>query len=116
MLKLVEVVQDFIRQTNIQLNPKKCEMVKIGKDIHQSFPLLDETSGEITQLECVDDRKVIRYLGAPLGKGKISKMKWCEGQLVKMKTKAQLLEESGLKTTQVIDSIQTSVVPTSEFL
>jgi hypothetical protein len=77
---------------------------------------LDETSGEITQLECVDDKKVIRYLGAPLGKVKFSKMKWCERQLVKMKTKAQILAESGLKTTQVIDSIKTFVLPMSEFL
>jgi hypothetical protein len=73
ILKLVEVVQNFIRQSNIQLNPKKCEILKLGKDIHTSFPLLDESTGEITQLECVDDKKVIRYLGAPLGKGKISK-------------------------------------------
>jgi hypothetical protein len=116
MLILVEVIQDFIRQSNIQLNPKKREMLKLRKDIHTSFPLLDETTGESIQLECVDDKKVIRYLSAPLGKGKISKMKWCERQLVKMKTKAQILEESGLKTTQVIDSIKTFVLPMSEFL
>jgi hypothetical protein len=71
-------------------------MLKIRKDIHPSFPLLDEISGEINQLECVDDKKVIIYLGAPLGKGKISKMKWCERQLIKMKTKAQILAVSGL--------------------
>jgi hypothetical protein len=29
MLKLVEVVQYFIRQSNIQLNPNQCEMLKI---------------------------------------------------------------------------------------
>jgi hypothetical protein len=33
-----------------------------------------------------------------------------------MKTKAQILAESGLKTTQVIDSIRTFVLPMSEFL
>jgi hypothetical protein len=111
MLKLVEVVQDFIRQSNIQLNPKKCEMLKIGKAIHPSFPLLDESTGEITQQDCVDDKKVIRHLGDPLGKGKINKMKWCERQLVKMKTKAQILAESGLKTAQVINSMNTFVLP-----
>jgi hypothetical protein len=92
MLKLIDVVQDFFQQSNIQLNPKKCEMLKIGKDIHPSFHLLDEARGEITQRDCVDDKKVIRYLDAPLGKGKISKMKWPERQLVKMKTKAQILQ------------------------
>jgi hypothetical protein len=51
---------------------------------------LNESTGEITQLECVDDKKVIRYFGAPLVKDKITKMKWCERQLVKMKTKAQI--------------------------
>jgi hypothetical protein len=43
-------------------------------------------------------------------------MKWCERQLAKMKAKAQILAESGLKTTQVIDSIKTFVLPMSEFL
>jgi hypothetical protein len=73
MLILVEVVQDFIRQSNIQLNPKKCEILKLGKDIHTSFPLLGETTGETTQKECVDDKKVIRYLSAPLWQGKLAK-------------------------------------------
>jgi hypothetical protein len=39
---------------------------------------------------------------APLGNGKIKKMKWCEGQLVKMKSKATLIAESGLKTCQCL--------------
>jgi hypothetical protein len=43
--------------------------------VKSPFPVMDKFNGETTQLECVDDRKVIRYLGAPLGKGKISKMK-----------------------------------------
>jgi hypothetical protein len=39
MLKLAEVVQDFIRRSNIQLNPKKCEILKIGKisKLHSLF-------------------------------------------------------------------------------
>jgi hypothetical protein len=75
MLKRVEEEQDFIRQSNIQLNPRKREILKIEKDIHTTFPLLDESKNEIIQLDCVDDKKVIRYLGASLGKGKISKIK-----------------------------------------
>jgi hypothetical protein len=55
---------------------------------------MDESTNEITQLDCFDSKKVIRYLGSPLGKGKISKMKWCERQLLKMKSKAQILVES----------------------
>jgi hypothetical protein len=43
-------------------------------------------------------------------------MKWCERQLVKMKTKAQILAESGLKTIQVINSIKRFELPMSEFL
>jgi hypothetical protein len=55
------------------MKSQKMRNVKIRKDVHTSFPLLDESTGEITQLDCVGDKKVIRYLGAPLGKGKISK-------------------------------------------
>jgi hypothetical protein len=43
-------------------------------------------------------------------------MKWCERQLTKMKNKATIFAESGLKTTQVIDSINTFILPMSEFL
>jgi hypothetical protein len=78
------------------------------------FPFYEFT-GETALLECVNNKKVIRYLGAPLGKGKSSKMKWCERQLTKMKNKATILAESGLKTTQVIDSIKTFILPMSEF-
>jgi hypothetical protein len=38
MMELVRVVQDFIRESNIQVNPKKCEMLKIGKDHYDIFP------------------------------------------------------------------------------
>jgi hypothetical protein len=44
MMELVRVVQDFIRESNIQLNPKKCEMLRIGKDHHDTFPLTDEST------------------------------------------------------------------------
>jgi hypothetical protein len=45
MLKIVQVVQDFIRESNIQLNPKKCKMLKIVKDFCNTFPLTDESIG-----------------------------------------------------------------------
>jgi hypothetical protein len=72
-------------------------MLKIGKDHHDTFPLTDESTGETALLECANSKKVIRYLGASLGKGKISKMKWCERQLTKMKNKAITLAESAWK-------------------
>jgi hypothetical protein len=52
-------------------------MLKIGRDPHHTFPLTDESTGETALLDCVNNKKVIRYLCAPLRKGKISKMKWC---------------------------------------
>jgi hypothetical protein len=115
MMELVRVVQDFIRES-IQLYPKKCEMLKIGKDPHETFPVTDESTGETALLDCINNKEVIRYLGPPLRKNKISKMKWFQPQLTKMKNKAIILTESGLKTTQVIDSIQTFILPMSEFL
>jgi hypothetical protein len=43
-------------------------------------------------------------------------MKWGAGQLIKMKSKATLIGESGLKTCQVIDEFKTFVFPMAEFL
>jgi hypothetical protein len=43
-------------------------------------------------------------------------MKWCENQLIKMRTKATIIAESGLKTSQVIDAIKTFIIPMAEFL
>jgi hypothetical protein len=43
-------------------------------------------------------------------------MKWCENQLIKMRTKATIIEESGLKTSQVIYEIKTFIIPIAQFL
>jgi hypothetical protein len=67
MIELAKAVQDFIRKSNIQIfNEKKS---------HQLFLLRDYFKGEIIFFDCVDNKLVRRYLGAPFGKGKISKMK-----------------------------------------
>jgi hypothetical protein len=75
MMELVKIVQGFIREHNIQQNPKMCEMPKISKNPHKTFPFTDGSTGEIELLNYIDNKKVIRYIGAPLGKGKISLMK-----------------------------------------
>jgi hypothetical protein len=116
MHNLFEAVQDFICESNIQFNPKKCELLKIGNDNNMEFIIKDKKTGEFNSLDCQDKTKIIRYLDAPLGKGKVTKMKWCENQLIKMLTKATILAESGLKTSQVIDGIKTFIIPMVEFL
>jgi hypothetical protein len=115
VIELVRIVKHFIRESNIQLDAKKCEILKLGEDHHQSFSLQDDSRGEITYLDCPGNKHVIRYLGVPLGKGNISRMKWYERLLTKMKTKETILAESGLKTTQVIDFIKTFVLPYLNF-
>jgi hypothetical protein len=94
MHTLFEEVQDFIWESNIQLNPKKCELFKIGNDNSTEFIIKDNKTGEFNSLDCQDKTKIIRYLVAPLGKGKVTKMKWCENQLIKMRTKATILAKS----------------------
>jgi hypothetical protein len=89
---------------------------QIGKDHRDTFPLTDECTGQTVLLDCVNERRVIRYLSAPLGRGKIRKMKWCQKQIVKMEGKETILAESGLKITHVIDAIKTFVLPMAEFL
>jgi hypothetical protein len=73
MLKLVKVVQDFIRQSNIQLNPKKWEILKIGKDNYTRFPLMGEFTVDTTQLDCVNDKKLLDIWELPLVKAKSAK-------------------------------------------
>jgi hypothetical protein len=43
-------------------------------------------------------------------------MKWCENQLIKLRTKATIIAESGLKISQAIDAIKTFIIPMVEFL
>jgi hypothetical protein len=62
-MKLLRIVNDFNYESNIQLNPKKCEMVKIGNDFHTEFKITDPTSGDENILDCSDNTRVIRYLG-----------------------------------------------------
>jgi hypothetical protein len=64
MSELVRVVKDFIGQSNIQLNAKKVEILKLGKDHHQSFHLLIHFSSETTFLDCTDDKLDVIYLVA----------------------------------------------------
>jgi hypothetical protein len=73
MHTLFNVVTDFICESNVQLNPKKSELLKIGNDNHTEFIIKDKKTGEFNSLDCQDKMKIIRYLGAPLGKGKIIK-------------------------------------------
>jgi hypothetical protein len=106
LTNLFNVVQDFIYESNIHLNTKKCEILRIGDDGQTSFEIKDLRTFETGNLNCEDGSKIIRYLGAPLGKGKITKMK----------SKATLIAESGLKTCQVIDAFKTFVIPMAKFL
>jgi hypothetical protein len=111
-----DVVADFICESNVQLNPKKCEPLKIGNDNHTEFIINDKTTGECNTLDCRDKMKIIRCLGVPLGKGKVTKMTWWVNQLIKMPPKAKIIAESGLQTSQVIDIIKTFIIQMAEFL
>jgi hypothetical protein len=114
--QLVEIVNDFNWHSNIQLNPKKCEILKIGKDHNTEFTIQDPISKETNIISCKDGTNVVRYLGIPLTARKISKMKWCQNQLFKMQHKATKLSEAGLNITQLIAGIKTFVLPMAEFL
>jgi hypothetical protein len=113
---LVEIVNDFNYHSNIQLNPKKCEILKIGKDRNVEFIIQDPISKKSNTIQCKDGTNVVRYLGIPLATRKIAKMKWCQSQLSKMHYKATKLSEAGLKITQLIAGIKTFVLQKAEFL
>jgi hypothetical protein len=115
MYYLFNAVLNFIYQSNVQLNPKKYELFKIGNDSKTEFIIKDRKTGEFSTLDCQDKTKIIRFRGAPLGKGKFTKMKWWENQLIKMRTKETIIEELGLKTSQVIDTIKTFVIQWPNF-
>jgi hypothetical protein len=112
----MEIVNDFNCHSNIQLNPKKCEILKIGKDRNTEFNIQDPISKESNIIQCKDGTNVVRYLGIPLATIKIAKMKWCQNQLSKMHHKATKLSEAGLKITQLIAGIKRFILPMGEFL
>jgi hypothetical protein len=66
MMDLVGIVNDFNYESNIQLNPKKCEILKIGNDFYSDFRIVDPISKNENVIDCSDNTKVIRYLGAHL--------------------------------------------------
>jgi hypothetical protein len=116
VVTLVGVVNDFNWGSNIQLNSKKCEILKIGRDYNSEFTIQDPISKESNIISCKDGTNVVRYLGIPLATRKIAKMKWCQGKLSKIYHKANKMAESVLKITQVIVAIKTFVLPMAEFL
>jgi hypothetical protein len=66
MMELVRIVNDFNYESNIQGNPKKSEMLKIGNDSHTEFRIIEPISGDENIIDCSDNTRVITYLGAPL--------------------------------------------------
>jgi hypothetical protein len=91
-------------------------MLKIGNDFQPELGIIDLISGNENVIDCSDNNKVIRYLGAPLAMRKLSKMKWCQTILTKMHQKNTKIAESGLKIAQITAAIKTFVLPMSENL
>jgi hypothetical protein len=52
------------------------QLLKTGNANYTEFVIRDERNGESNNFNCQDKTKIIRYLLAPLGKGKVTKMKW----------------------------------------
>jgi hypothetical protein len=77
MEALVSIVNDFNFESNMPLNPKKYENLKIGNDEHIQFRIEDPISYDSNLIDCSYNPKVIRYLGSTLAMGKLSKMKLC---------------------------------------
>jgi hypothetical protein len=78
LTKGFKVVRDFVDESNTQLKTKKCELLRIGNDDFTAFEINNMQTCEKNVLNSEANMKIMRYLGAPLGKGKVTKMKWCE--------------------------------------
>jgi hypothetical protein len=52
MMELVRIVNDFNYESNIQLNQKKFQMLKIGNTFHREFKIVDPISGNENIIDC----------------------------------------------------------------
>jgi hypothetical protein len=70
MVEFVKIVNNFNSESNIQLNPKKCLMLKIGNDNHTEFIIVDIISHDENIIDSRNNTKIIegfsiflKYLG-----------------------------------------------------
>jgi hypothetical protein len=59
MVNLVRVVNDFNWHSNIQINPKKCDILKIRRDRDAEFTIRDQVSRESNIISSQDGTNVV---------------------------------------------------------
>jgi hypothetical protein len=55
MVEQIRAVKDYLRESSININLKKCEILKIGRDIQEQFLLTDDLTGKNHELSCAYD-------------------------------------------------------------
>jgi hypothetical protein len=113
------VVKDFVCFTGISLNPSKCKAFKYVKgrnDFVSPAELWNSSDRSYAQVPWVDGREIFKYLGIPLGKNKIGKLRFSEDLFNKVDLILDRLRDSGLKITQLDHAVKTYVLHKFDYL
>jgi hypothetical protein len=72
--------------------------------------------GSYTEVPWVDGKETFKYLGIPLGKNKIGKLRFSEDLFNKVDLILDRLKDNGLKITQLLHAVKTYVLPKFDYL
>jgi hypothetical protein len=99
--KQVNRAKKFFDFANIKLNPAKCEVLAINGDKEDEGIFIDGVLKQYMSRE-----EYIKYLGVPLGSRKISKKRFIEAKINKVREELDKLEFSGLAFNQIVKTIR----------
>jgi hypothetical protein len=116
--KTLRIVGEFLEFTKIELNPGKCTAFKyVGQERYvEPVHLTNFRNNKTTTLPWVEGNSTFKYLGIPLGKTKIGRLRYTDGLFEKVDLLLDRLHSSGLKISQVIHAIKIFIVPKFDYL
>jgi hypothetical protein len=99
--KQINKAKKFFDFANIKLNPAKCEVLAINGDKEDESIIID---GVLKQY--MGREEYIKYLGVPLGSRKISKKKFIEAKVNKIREELDKFEFSGFAFNQIVKTLR----------
>ncbi|GMO19738.1 MAG: hypothetical protein Ta2E_10790 [Mycoplasmoidaceae bacterium] len=117
MKTIMRAVEDFMDYARILFNPKKCKIIlnNPNKEYVEKIALKDE-DGNYEEMEILELKDAIKYLGVPLSTRKLAKLKFNNNNISKVKSLVNIISTSGPKISQVIHAIKTYILPKLDYV
>jgi hypothetical protein len=114
--QIVSALTTYMSFAGICFNPDKCKLIvnNASNDFVAELTLPNEFGQEQVVERC-EANQTIKYLGAPLGTKRLSKMRFNNSKIESVKKILSRLDRSVLKITQIVDAIRTFVIPKLDY-